>query len=122
VPFQQCLTARLQLGPTRHTGIDRRPVHVLQGLLLVEAPVKRLAGRTVVAQPRQLALHADELGALGLAVVLQPVGVHQPGHVAVRLGGDRLQQHRSHVRHEGPSRVSVGDPRRAAPGAAFAYR
>src|SRR5262249_30994185 len=39
--------------------------------------------------PRQLALHPDELGAVALALLVQPVRVDQPGRVVVRFGEDR---------------------------------
>src|SRR5262249_29658027 len=38
------------------------------------------------------ALHADELGALAIAVLLQPVGVHQPRRVVLGVGANRSQQ------------------------------
>jgi hypothetical protein len=38
-----------------------------------------------------LDLGADEVGPLGLAVLLQPVGVHQPRGVVVRVGADRRE-------------------------------
>jgi hypothetical protein len=46
-----------------------------------------LAGqkRRVLRRRRQGELDADELGALGLAVLLAPVGERQPRHVVARL-------------------------------------
>ena len=41
---------------------------------------------------RVFALQPDELAALGLTVVREPVGVHQPRVVVVRFGRDRAEQ------------------------------
>ena len=56
------------------------PVRALSGLSRLESEGLGAGG---------LDLHADELGAVGLAVLLQPVGVHQPRGVVVGVGEDR---------------------------------
>jgi hypothetical protein len=55
-------------------------------LLQLGGPLlQRPAPGVVGGQPLRLALHADERGAVGVAVLLQPVGVDQPRRVL--LGG-----------------------------------
>ncbi len=46
----------------------------------------------IVAHLGQGTLDADELGPVRLAVLVQPVGVHQPWPVGVRVGEDQAQE------------------------------
>ena len=57
-----------------------------QQLLLAEAQA-HLSG-VPRGQPGALDLHADELGAVVLAVLCQPVGVGEAGQVVVNVGDD----------------------------------
>jgi hypothetical protein len=61
-----------------------------------------LGSRIALRQPRQLALHADELGALGAAVLLEPVGVDQADGVVVEVVEDGLPEPFFCGRHASP--------------------
>src|SRR5262249_25512506 len=57
-------------------------------LALGEVPLPSIG----VRQAGTFELHADELGAIGLAVLLQPIRVDQAQPVVVGLGNNRLQE------------------------------
>src|SRR5262249_44289068 len=48
--------------------------------------------RVVLAERRQAALKADELSALRLAVLVEPVGIHEPGRIVVGVRTDVVQE------------------------------
>src|SRR5262249_47024621 len=52
------------------------------------AALQRRLGRVVGVQAGALDLHADELGALGLTVFVQPVGIDQAQAIIVGVVGD----------------------------------
>src|SRR5438067_1186431 len=56
------------------------PIPSQQRLLALR---KRRPARVISGQASQLALDADELGAVGVAVLVEPVGVHQPRRILV---------------------------------------
>src|SRR5262245_45872857 len=62
----------------------------LQDSLLPSGQPTAVWGRS--RKPRQFALHADELGAVGIALFFEPVGVHQPRPVIVGILDDHLQE------------------------------
>src|SRR5262249_47908408 len=58
------------------------------------AVLKGRALRVVLAHRRQTTLQADELGAMRLTVLLQPVGEHQPRSVVLGVGADVFEKGR----------------------------
>src|SRR5262249_45057954 len=78
-------------------------------LFLTEAQPHR--GGVPGRQARQLDLHADELGALGSAVLLQPVGVDEARDVVIDVG-DYAREAASLQRaaHGTPSRTGASRP------------
>src|SRR5206468_4189124 len=77
-------------GGPRHprTGLRRRARR--SGTRGEPAAAEKVSSLT--APCPQLAPGADQLGPLGPAVLLQPVGVDQPRRVVLGVGGDVLQE------------------------------
>lgn len=73
--------------------------------LLLAHPQEHLR-RIPLRQPGALHLHADELGALVAAVLLQPVGVHQARRVLVDVRDDVVQEALGHA-HCVPSQTGA---------------
>src|SRR5262249_39600453 len=79
-------------------GLDhpaRKALEPLLAVLAQQLPFALLQSGlpgVVLRQPGALALDADELGAGGVAILLQPVGVHQPWRVVIGALGDGRQE------------------------------
>jgi len=84
--------------------------------LLALAPLQRAAARVLRRKLAQLDLGVDELGALRLAVLLQPVGKDEPDTVIVRGVFDRLGIRLDQEMHDAQGRpytLCLGKPVRA---------
>src|SRR5262245_39863290 len=56
------------------------------------APLQLSPAALVHPWPGQLALDADEFGPVGVATLVEPVGVDQPGRVVLRVSADVLEE------------------------------
>src|SRR5262249_48246816 len=80
-----------------------------QQLLLAQAQAHR--GGVPGRQARQLHLYADELGALGPAVLLRPVGVDEARDVVVDVGDYVVEEAlRQPAAHGNPSSTGASRP------------
>src|ERR1700722_17160701 len=75
-----------------HLTKRSNPRRLVLGKEFCPAFLQGRAARIILAHPPQIDLHADELGAGSVALIVQPVGVNEPYGVIIRVLDNRLQE------------------------------